>query len=107
MSRGNGQRQALPDGWEWKKLVDVARVLRGVTYKKGQAHREGAKGMVALLRHTNVHDELVLDDLLHVPRELVKSDQLLQPGDVVLTSSGSREHVGRASQVWGDREFTF
>ena len=92
----------LPDGWEQGTLGAVADVLRGVTYKRDQAVSSPIPGYVPLVRATNILDgHLVLDEgLVYVPTTLVKAEQLLKAGDVVLaTSSGSLTAVGRSAWV--------
>ncbi|MGM0434209.1 MAG: restriction endonuclease subunit S [Pseudomonadota bacterium] len=86
-------------GWEFAKLDDVARLIRGVTYKKADASFEPSEGKIPLLRGNNIQKgNMITDELVYVPPERVSSDQMLLPQDVVLTmSSGSADLVGKAA----------
>lgn len=86
-------------GWEFAKLDDVARLIRGVTYKKADASSEPSEGKIPLLRGNNIQKgNMITDELVYVPRERVSGDQMLLPQDVVLTmSSGSADLVGKAA----------
>lgn len=90
---------AIPAGWTWARLADIADVVRGVTYRKDQASTEPSEGTVPLLRSGNIQDELVLDDLVYVPADIVDPRQRLQVGDIVVSTSNSKELVGKAAQL--------
>src|SRR5262245_45704014 len=81
-------------------VVDVADVIRGVTYEKSQSSKEPKPGLVPLLRATNISGELDFEDLVYVPEHVVDEDQYLRPGDVVIAaSSGSLGVVGKAAPL--------
>ncbi len=91
--------------FERVRLADVADVVRGVTYKKGDATEKPAKGMIPILRANNIQDGVleVEGELVYVPRDLVKDAQVLRKGDIVIaTSSGSKDLVGKAAPVRED-----
>jgi type I restriction enzyme S subunit len=93
---------AMPSGWANAMLGELAHAVRGLTYKKNQARSSADGGHVPLLRATNVQDgELLLDrQLLYLPATLVRDDQWLQPGDIVVaSSSGSSSVVGKSAPV--------
>lgn len=94
---GNGE---LPQGWEWTTVGEVASVVRGVTYKKtDSAGGEGA-GLVPLLRATNIGEVLSFEDCVFIPDRLVKEEQFVRAGDIVVaTSSGSSKVVGKSALV--------
>lgn len=96
-----------PQTWEWCALGEVASVVRGVTFKKGDAVAIQGPGLVPVLRHTNVWGALRLDDLIYLPAGQVKPSQILRAGDIVMTSSGSREHLARTSLIPHGGEFAF
>lgn len=105
MSGSNGK---LPVGWTRTTLGDLGDVIRGVSYKKDQVRNEPAPGFVPLLRATNIGDELSFEDVVYVPREVVKPAQMLEVGDVVIAaSSGSLRVVGKAARVRGAWVGTF
>jgi type I restriction enzyme, S subunit len=99
----------LPSGWASTTLGDASTPIRGVTYKKDQARGEVEEGYVPLLRATNIDNGLVLErDLIFVPDSVVKSDQYMRVGDVVLaTSSGSASVVGKSAELRQEWTGTF
>lgn len=105
----NGSEPLLPAGWEWKPLSDLATVIRGVSYKKDQVGEPDREGFVPLLRATNITPTgLALHDFVWVPRTVVKQEQYVQRGDlVVAASSGSLSVVGKAAPVEMNMEATF
>src|SRR4051812_13706415 len=90
-------------------IGDVAETVRGVTYEKQDARTAQEAGYVPLLRATNIEAaELSFDDLVYVPESVVKDDQRLRAGDIVLAaSSGSLSVVGKAALFRGGRVITF
>lgn len=78
--------------------------IRGVTYKKPDVRGQPGAGYLPLLRATNVQRGLILDeDLVFVPERLVRDEQHLRRGDVVVaTSSGSQTVVGKSAQLARD-----
>lgn len=80
-------------------LADVAEVVRGVSFSKSEAASKPAEGFVPVLRAGNIQDRLILDnDLVFVPREKVRSKQIIRKGDIVIcTSSGSAAVVGKTA----------
>jgi type I restriction enzyme, S subunit len=97
---GNGGLPELPGGWEWRRLGDLAEVIRGVTYKKHQAQSSQHDGYLPLLRATNINRDLTLSDFVFVPESLVKPAQRLRQDDIVVAiSSGSSSVVGKAAAL--------
>lgn len=92
---------ALPSGWAEARLGDIVELVRGVTYKKQQASDKPGPGLIPLLRATNVKSDLVFDDeFVFVPESVVRLEQLLQIGDVVVaSSSGSTSVVGKSAML--------
>ena len=90
----------LPEGWTTVSPLAVSTLIRGVSYKKGEASTTPGDGLVPLLRANNIAESLRFEDLQYVPRSCVSDDQLLRPGDVVVAmSSGSRRVVGKAARL--------
>lgn len=105
---GNGVPAELPKLWEWKKVGDIATVVRGVSYKKDQTSSERRDGYIPLLRSGNIRDELdLVRKLIYVPEEVVRDDQRLAEGDIVVSVSNSRELVGKAALLRETWEGTF
>jgi type I restriction enzyme S subunit len=98
----------LPKAWEWSTVGEVARVVRGVTYKKHEAKTEPGPGLVPLLRATNIDVALDFDDLYYVPEDRVAGEQHLRCGDIVVAaSSGSVSVVGKSARLVTEWTGTF
>lgn len=99
---------ALPEGWSWVRLDEVAAVIRGVTYKKHDAIDSEQDGYVALLRANNIGHRLNFDKQIYIPKKLAKNEQIIRKGDLLIAmSSGSANLVGKAAQAEDDIEATF
>lgn len=98
----------LASGWEAVRLGELAQVIRGVSYQKQDAQEAPFDGSVPLLRANNINVELNFHDLLHLPRAIVKAEQIVVRGDILIAmSSGSADLVGKAAQAVQDLESTF
>lgn len=88
-------------GWPHVRLDSVARVVRGVTYAKGDVVQTPDADDVPILRAGNINDRLVIErDLVWLPRRAVNDDQLLKLDDIVMCmSSGSASVVGKSAQL--------
>lgn len=91
----------LPSNWAVSTIGEIAEIIRGVTFKKGDAVNTPGSGLVPILRATNIDGSLLLDEeLTYVDHHFVREDQRLQIGDVVVaTSSGSVSVVGKSAQL--------
>ena len=91
----------LPDTWKWSKIGEVADIVRGVTYSKGDTLSASDNDAVPLLRATNLEvDSIDFEDMVYVPMRVVKAQQYLQLDDIFLAaSSGSISVVGKSAQV--------
>ena len=107
----NGKKgRSLPDGWELSSLKEIADFIRGVTYKKDDASETPTKGLLPILRATNIQDDKLItnEDLVFVPEKYVKPEQLLKIGDVVVCmSSGSKHLVGKTARLEHDWQGSF
>jgi type I restriction enzyme S subunit len=98
----------LPPGWARTTVGEVSASVRGVTYKKEQARAQAAEEYVPLLRATNISGGLAFDDLIFVPSHVVRPEQYLRLGDVVVaSSSGSSSVVGKSAQLRREWNGTF
>ena len=62
-------------------IGDVAKLVRGVSYKKEVSRNEPSENYVALLRANNiVNGAFSFDELVYVPSSLVNSEQFLDEG---------------------------
>jgi type I restriction enzyme S subunit len=86
--------------WPTSPLSGVATVLRGVTFKKGEASDTPGDGLVPVLRSGNVQESLVTDSrLLFLPMSAIKTEQMLSQGDLVVSVSNSLELVGKSAPL--------
>ena len=60
------------------------------------------------MRANNINGELNYDDLIYIPSDLVRDEQVIREGDVLIAmSSGSADLVGKAAQAREDLGTTF
>lgn len=87
------------------RLIEVAEIIRGVSYDGADAVFAPISGTTAILRAGNIANELLVDrDLVWVPRARVSNEQRLQLNDIVICmSSGSPGVVGKTARL--EREF--
>ncbi|MHC4618372.1 MAG: restriction endonuclease subunit S [Planctomycetota bacterium] len=105
---GSNNSPELPKGWAWVRLAEIARLIRGVSYKKENASKTPRRGCLPVLRATNINGELNFADLVYVPAQRVTEEQLVRALDIVIAmSSGSKSLVGKAAQAKSDFEGGF
>jgi type I restriction enzyme S subunit len=90
-------------------IGELAETIRGVTYEKADARSSPHQGYSPLIRATNIaHGRLVLDSFVYVPDIVIRDDQRLRVGDIVLAaSSGSLSVVGKAALLRSEWHGTF
>ncbi|ACE85359.1 restriction endonuclease subunit S [Cellvibrio japonicus] len=99
---------ALPQGWEWVRLGELAEIIRGVTYSKSQSNEIRFHDSVELLRANNIQEIINFQGTVFVPSSLVSESQKIKNGDILIAmSSGSPHLVGKAAQFESNRECTF
>ena len=82
------------------KLGDVARFIRGITFKPVDVVPVGTDDAIVCMRTKNVQSLLDCDDLLAVPERFVRrQDQFLEEGDVLVSSANSWNLVGKCCWV--------
>jgi type I restriction enzyme S subunit len=98
-----------PSAWEEVRIGDLARGVRGVSYRPENLLTESFASSVTLLRSTNIQNSrLSFDDVQFVPEWLVSQSQILKPGDIaVCMSNGSKALVGKAARFSGEQTETF
>ena len=87
----------VPDNWVWTRLGNIIEQIRGVSYKPANVLSNN-NGGIRILRGGNIQENsLVLaEDDIYVEKSLVKDEQLLRKGDIVITSStGSIKAIGK------------
>jgi type I restriction enzyme, S subunit len=105
---GAPELPAIPSSWAWASGREVYKVIRGVTYAKNDASDVPSKTSCPLLRANNINGALNFDDLVYIPRTIIKEEQFILRGDIVIAmSSGSKKLVGKAAQVLEDFDGAF
>lgn len=102
-------KSVMPPEWSPAVVSDLAELIRGVTYKKGQARDVSGDALLPVLRANNIEaGNLNFEKLVYVPAELVKPAQKIKSGDIVVAmSSGSKSVVGKAAPARQDIEGGF
>ena len=91
------------------KIGSIIKQIRGVSYKPTDVREADEENAVALLRANNIQETgLNFDDLVYIDRSMVKSEQYLRAGDILIcSSSGSKNLVGKAAYVPEDLPCSF
>lgn len=91
---------AIPSTWAAAPLGEVVEIVRGITFPASEKSRVPEPGRVACLRTTNVQSEIEWEDLLYIRASFVsRSDQYVQPHDIVMSMANSRELVGKVALI--------
>ena len=89
-------------------FTEIATLIRGVSYDKKVASLSAKDDYIPILRANNIQKDLILNDLVYVPSDLVKKEQMIREGDIVLAmSSGSKDLVGKSAQANRDIDAAF
>ena len=89
-------------------FTEIATLIRGVSYDKSVVSTSEQEGCIPILRANNIQNSLVLNDLVYVPNDFVKEEQMIREGDIVLAmSSGSKDLVGKSAQADKDINAAF
>jgi type I restriction enzyme S subunit len=85
--------------WSNVHLGEIAKIVRGVTYSKGDVIQSPTSSDIPILRAGNINGRLITDhDLVWLPRGAVNDEQLLRRNDIVMCmSSGSATIVGKSA----------
>lgn len=79
---------------------DVAKFIRGITFKPEEKVAVGATDSVVCLRTKNIQETLDESDLIAVPSSLVRDpNRMVRTGDVLVSSANSWELVGKCVRV--------
>jgi type I restriction enzyme S subunit len=83
-----------------RKLGDIAKFVRGITFKPEDVLPEGNDESVVCFRTKNVQVDLELSDVLRLPRKFVKrQEQFITRGDMLMSTANSWNLVGKLSWV--------
>lgn len=91
-----------------KSLKDFGQMIRGITYAKSDSKKDPAESFIPLLGAANIQQKINYSNLTYVPSELVKVNQIIIDGDVLICmSSGSKNLVGKAAMVYNPIHASF
>ena len=92
---------SLPNGWEIKKLSEVAEYFNGLTYSPKDVGDQGT----IVLRSSNIqNDELDFSDIVRVCSN-VKEKLFVKDGDILMCSrNGSQRLVGKTASILNLKE---
>ena len=99
----------MKEGWEYKKLGEVADFYRGLTYGKQD---EAISSDVCVLRSNNIDMEsmsLNFDEIKYLsPDFVIPEDKKLKGNSIfICMSNGSKQHVGKVAFVENDMDYAF
>lgn len=92
------QPYKVPENWVWVKMGSLIQIIRGVSYKKHQEEFKSTNTNCLVVRGGNIQEGNIVNqsDNIYVDISLVKEQQVLRKGDVVLVSStGSSKIIGK------------
>jgi len=82
------------------ELGDVSGFIRGITFKPEDVVPIGESGSIACMRTKNVQTQIDIDDVWAVSERFVnREDQLLQEGDLLVSTANSSNIVGKGCWV--------
>lgn len=88
----------MREDWGETKTSNVAKLIRGITYKKDDSLLSPKDGYLPILRANNITHTLSFDNLVYVKEQLVKEHQFINKDDIVFSmSSGSKHLVGKSA----------
>ena len=90
-------------------LGDIIEQIRGLTYSKKDVVSKSIEGYNPVLRAGNIQlGQIIEDNYVYVPNNLIKEKQFLKEGDMLIAaSSGSLSIVGKAAMVNSNMDATF
>lgn len=99
----------MKQGWEYKKLGEVADFYRGLTYGKSD---EAESSNVCVLRSNNIDLQsmsLNLDEIKYLkPGFVIPEDKKLKGESIfICMSNGSKQHVGKVAYIPDDMNYAF
>ena len=102
------QELELPKGWVETEIKSISELIRGVTYKKEKAQKVKNDNFIPILRANNFDVNFFLDDLVYLPKDLIKPEQMICQNDIIISmSSGSKHLVGKSAQAKSDMNCAF
>jgi len=102
-------KREIPDGWNAGTISSISDLVRGVTYNKDDITSSFDKEAIPILRATNITgNQIDINDMVYVSKELVDEKQFLKKLDILITmSSGSIDHIGKNGLYYFDERVAF
>ena len=99
----------MKEGWEYKRLGEIATIRRGLTYKKDDEVEKSSK---IVLRSNNVELEthqLDFSELKYLKDDFeIPEDKMLKEGDLLMCmSNGSKIHLGKVALIDHKMDYAF
>ncbi len=103
----------IPKGWEVKKITEVVKILRGISFDSKDASFEYFEDAIPILRANNIKPNRTIDltDLMFIPKSKVSEEKKLKELDIVIVgSNGNPELVGNFAcfiEILPPKDFSF
>lgn len=95
-----GDPATNPMGWSQVKLGIVTETIRGLTFKPADVVNEYTENSIVCFRTKNIQSTLMLDDMIRIPKSLVRNNrQFVQVGDCLVSTANSSNLVGKCCIV--------
>lgn len=93
-------KTTLPAGWRWVKLGEIYSPIRGVTFQSGEGKPSPFEDSIACITTSGVQDKIDWDSRRFIPtHRLSDKNQILQLGDIVVSTANSKALVGKSCLV--------
>ncbi|MBB6462266.1 restriction endonuclease subunit S [Flammeovirga kamogawensis] len=92
-----------------EKVKNIIRQVRGVSFKGDASIDTFEEGYIPILRSNNIGEGTInFDNLIYIKNDLVKEDQKLKKGDILITAStGSLNVIGKNGSFNNDYDGSF
>ncbi|HHB1592742.1 TPA: restriction endonuclease subunit S [Vibrio campbellii] len=109
MVYSNILKRDIPQGWKTGTISSISDLVRGVTYNKGDITSSDDREAIPILRATNITgNQIDIDDMVYVSKEMVDEKQFLNKFDILITmSSGSINHIGKNGFYYFEERVAF
>ena len=93
----------IPDSWEWVRLGECVKNIKGVTFKKNVVSEKYKDGYDFILRGGNINSQngqLEFLDNIYIPKEIVNYEQYIKCGDTLMVaSSGTKRSIAKSTYI--------
>ncbi|WP_349818068.1 MULTISPECIES: restriction endonuclease subunit S [Clostridium] len=93
----------IPDSWEWVRLGECVKNIKGVTFKKNVVSEKYKDGYDFILRGGNINSQngqLEFLDNIYIPKEIVNYEQYIKCGDTLMVaSSGTKSSIAKSTYI--------